>query len=154
MPRFSNLSPGVILLSAVAGSISMTKVRSGSSQVPVCSMTCLTRSGPRPPAIPWYTMVESMKRSMMTIEPSCSAGSISSLIFCFLEARTRRSSVMVSSPSLRKRGLISSEIKEPPGSLSESHGSSFLLRYEQRCKACVDLPTPSPPSKLIITLYC
>ena len=154
-PMSSNRSSPLFLASprfnATSGAMLITKVKSGSLQMTSpCSRSTRPRRSPR--AAPWYTRVESANRSDMTVEPRASAGRIVFSRWSRRAAVNSRISVSADHrsgfPSTR-RLRISSAPGDPPGSRVKTTSWPSDRRCADSRAACVDLPEPSIPSKVM-----
>src|SRR5580700_7239176 len=97
-------------------------------------------------------MDESVKRSEITILPSASAGRIHCSTFCARAANISSSSDVAVSSLLagsRRMRRICWPIGVPPGSTDSSTGRPSLRKRCASIRACVLLPLPSGPSKVM-----
>ena len=94
-------------------------------------------------------MLESRKRSQITILPRLSAGSITELTCSAREAAYRSASHSADMPvesRLKSTSRILSEIGQPPGSRDSTTSQPRRSSHSFNSLICVDLPHPSEPS--------
>src|ERR1700733_2947690 len=99
-------------------------------------------------------MDESVKRSEITILPSASAGTIHLSTFCARAANIRSSSAVAVNSLLAgssRMRRICWPIGVPPGSTLSNSGRPSPRRRSASMRACVLLPLPSGPSKVMKT---
>src|SRR3954452_24352946 len=96
---------------------------------------------------PWYASVESVKRSQSTTAPRASAGLMTSMTFCLLDAANKNNSAMGSSCELpaSRMARMRSASGVPPGSFVMTAPG---MRSASR-RSCVDFPEPSIPSNVM-----
>src|SRR5688572_18101744 len=139
--------------SPASGATSSTITASGAAPSAASATAARSRSraaasDARSVAAPWYTTVESEKRSLTTTRPASRAGRTRSATSCARDARKRKVSAARSiGVPPRSRRRISSPAGVPPGSRTRSTARPRPSSARASRAACVDFPEPSGPSR-------